>query len=198
MLIIKSLRLLNGIGVPSILSSIFRTKSSIGGLLRGFYVRKGLQMAFYVSTPLVKRIGLPKNIPREIALFRENSRRGGGEFASPKIVRNATANMRIPVPTRISAHIVISCMLFSVSASFGETRVEARPIQKSETSVRDAAALAVDDGPYANYQNGKPGLDVSWVCKGKAIRKTVAKAGGAVLNPECGMEYVKATESGAH
>ena len=94
--------------------------------------------------------------------------------------------MRIPVPTRIAAYIVISCMLLGVSASLAETRAEARPIQKSETNVRDAAALAIDDGPYASYQNGKPGLNVSWVCKGKAIRKTVAKADGAVLNPECG------------
>ena len=106
--------------------------------------------------------------------------------------------MRIPVPTRLAAHIVISYMLFGVSASFGKMRTEARPIQKSETSVGDAAALAVDDGPYASYQNGKPGLDVSWVCKGKAICKTVTKTDGAVFNPECGMEYVKATESGAH
>ena len=78
-------------------------------------------------------------------------------------------------------------MLFGVSASFAETRVEARPIQKSETNVGDAAALPIDDGPYANYQNGKPGLDVSWVCKGKAIRKTVNKTDGAVLNPERGL-----------
>ena len=77
-------------------------------------------------------------------------------------------------------------MLFGVSASFAETRVEARPIQKSETNVRGAAALPIDDGPYASYQNGKPGLDVSWVCKGKAISKTVPEADGAVLNPECG------------
>ena len=90
------------------------------------------------------------------------------------------------MPTRISAHIVISCMLFLVSASFAETRVKARPIQKSETSVGDAAALPIDDGPYASYQNGKLGLDVSRVCKGKAICKTVTKTDGAVLNPDCG------------
>ena len=77
-------------------------------------------------------------------------------------------------------------MLFGVSASFAETRVEARPIQKSETSVRDAAALPIDDGPYASYQNGKAGLDVPWVCKRKAICKTVTKTDGAVLNPDCG------------
>ena len=89
-------------------------------------------------------------------------------------------------------------MVFWARTSTAETRVEARPTQKSKTSARDAVALAVDDGPCASYQSGKPGLDVSWVRKGKAIRKTVAKADGAVLNPECGMEYVKATESGAH
>ena len=57
MLIIKSLRLLNGISAPSIFSRIFSTKSSIGGLLAGFCVRKGRQMAFYVSAPMIKRIG---------------------------------------------------------------------------------------------------------------------------------------------
>ena len=94
--------------------------------------------------------------------------------------------MRISALTRISAHIVTGCMVFWVGASFAETRAEARPTQNSETIARDAAALAVDDGPYASYQSGKPGLDVSWVCKGKAIRKTVTKADGAVLNSECG------------
>ena len=91
------------------------------------------------------------------------------------------------MPKRISVHIAITFVLFFASGSFAETRDERRfAIQKSEASARDAADLAIDDGPYVSYQTGKPGLNVSWVCAGKTIRKTVAKAGGAVLNPECG------------
>ena len=91
------------------------------------------------------------------------------------------------MPIKISVHFFICCVFFFAGASLAKTPADTRPsAQKSEVIARDAADSAYDDGPYASYQIGKPGLEVSWVCKNKIIRKTIDKAAGAVLKPECG------------
>lgn len=79
--------------------------------------------------------------------------------------------------------IVLVSLLFLSCAALADTRPST---QTTDSIERDTADVTIDDGPYATFQTGKPGLDVSWVCKGKIIRKSFTNASTAILKPECG------------
>jgi diadenosine tetraphosphatase ApaH/serine/threonine PP2A family protein phosphatase len=70
----------------------------------------------------------------------------------------------------------------------GAVHGEAPPVAATTTvHASDVAADAtLDDGPYVSFQAGGNALSVTWVCKGKTVRKVIAKAAGAVIAPVCG------------
>ena len=76
--------------------------------------------------------------------------------------------------------LILTVALLSATVTFADTRATA------QNGSQDAADITTSDGPYAYYQHGKPGLDVSWVCNGKTVKQSLVKAAGAVIKPACG------------
>ncbi len=81
--------------------------------------------------------------------------------------------------TKLPLLLVAAALVFS-TATFADT---AKPTRSTTQATAD---IATSDGPYASYRAGKPGLDVSWVCKGKTVKQAIANAAGAVIKPACG------------
>lgn len=90
---------------------------------------------------------------------------------------------RFQPPPSAGARLFTACLLLLAGAVSAETRTLPQPEQVSQRATADAT---IDDGPYATYQAGGAGLTVTWICKGKAIRKQLTRASGAVIEPECG------------
>ncbi len=76
--------------------------------------------------------------------------------------------------------LILATALLSATVTFAESRATA------QIASQDAADGMTSDGPYAYYQHGKPGLDVSWVCKGKTVKQSIVIEVGAVIQPACG------------
>lgn len=87
------------------------------------------------------------------------------------------------MPSQKVIQIVLVSLLSFSCAALADTRPST---QTTESIERVAVDVTIDDGPYATYQTGKPGLEASWVCKGKTIRKVIAEAANAILKSECG------------
>ena len=81
--------------------------------------------------------------------------------------------------TKFSQLLLATARSFA-PASFADTT------KPAAVTTKVIADVTTSDGPYANYRSGKPGLEVSWVCKGKIVKQSIANGSGAVIKPACG------------
>ncbi len=87
-------------------------------------------------------------------------------------------------PSRLYGLFVAAALVTTSSLAQPSTLQPATPA--AITTAAAAPALStIDDGPHVFFQAGKPGVSVSWVCKGEVIKKTYARDIGAVIAPAC-------------
>ncbi|MEO8384641.1 MAG: metallophosphoesterase [Betaproteobacteria bacterium] len=84
------------------------------------------------------------------------------------------------MPSPKFSQLLFATAILSATAAFADTP------KPAPSAAQAAADVTASDGPYAFYRDGKPGLDVSWVCNGKTVKLSVAKAVGAIIKPACG------------
>ena len=90
---------------------------------------------------------------------------------------------RLQRPSPAVARFFIACLLLLAGAVSAETRNATPSVQAGD---RAAVDPTIDDGPYATYQADGAGLAVTWLCRGMPVRKRFTRAGGTVIEPECG------------
>jgi hypothetical protein len=79
----------------------------------------------------------------------------------------------------------LACLFCVINTAHADTAAPTAPAAKA-AAAEFAVDPTLDDGPYVSHKSDKGGLVAVWVCKGKIVRKPIAKPESAVITPECG------------